>query len=147
MKEANSIKASLNTSFRGETHNASLDIDLDRFMLRNEDFSLLHAQLAQSIGLDSYSHLYDVMCSEAIFFSHAAGMAKDYLEAESFDFDAFAEAWKEEQVFHAIQEVAKQCMAIDDLSQHPELRQALSQAFQKGREMPQQVIKHNIQRF
>lgn len=128
----NSIDAHIEFSFKGKTHLFSTTIDLDRLALRGESLEHIHQLLAAKGGIDTYSYEYDVMLEEEIRFDHAQGLAAEFLQDGHFDLEAFAVRWHDEQVFAALRAIASETMGIADLEQHPQLKNALLQAYRLG---------------
>ncbi len=127
----NSIDAHLEFSYRGETYSLSSTLDLDR-LLESDALPPLHALLAAEHGIDTYSYLYEVMLEEPIRFDNAQGMAADFVNGEDFDATAYAAAWHNHRLLAPLQEIAKNEMGIDDLTRHPQLKNALMQAYYLG---------------
>lgn len=129
----NSIDAHVEFSFRGEIYTPSATIALDELMAQHGSVPLLHAFLAEQNGIDTYSYLYEAMQEEPILFSNAQGLAADFLIDGHFDASAFAARWQENRVLGLLQAIARRELGIDHLEQHPELRQALLQAYSLGK--------------
>ena len=127
----NSIHISVDYSFKGETFSPSAVIDLDSLATKEErpDF---HALLARLAGIDTYSYAFEVMQQTALHFSQATGLAGDYLHDGDFDFAGFAAAAREERIVQQLQDIAIRVLDIDDLKQHPRIKEALLQAFRLG---------------
>ena len=49
-------------------------------------------------------------------------------------FESFAEAWQQRQAMQAIRPIAKKRLDIDELEHYPDLLQALSEAYQAGKD-------------
>jgi len=114
----NSVTASLQFDFRGQTFTPSIQVDLDQFMLRRHEIHTLYDMLGASIGLDSYRHEYDVMIMQNICFSEPAGLVSEFVKDGRLDFDGFSNAWQNARLLDAIRPVAKKHLGIDDLDQH-----------------------------
>jgi hypothetical protein len=128
----NSIDAHLEFSFKGETYSLSSTLDLDRLLENSDALPSLHALLAAQHGIDTYSYQYEVMLEEPIRFDNARGMAADFVNGEDFDAAAYAAAWRNHRLLAPLQEIAKNEMGIDDLNRHPQLKNALMQAYHLG---------------
>ena len=132
----NSIDAHIEFSFKGEDYAPFATIDLDTGF---DVPTSLHAILAQKNGIDTYSYLYEVMQQEEIRFDNAQGLAADFLTDGQFDLEAFVARRLELKTFDLLQLIASRVLGIDDLGQHPELKNALSQAYELGRQIPLQT--------
>lgn len=132
----NEIVASVKFYFKGELYAPKATINLDHLMMNQKnDFNILasiHPMLAKENNIDTYSYQFEVMLEETIRFSSATGIAEDYLRDGQFFLDDFKKAWNEEMILEYIKPIAKQYLAIDDLSQHPELKTALTASFLEG---------------
>ncbi|HHJ35873.1 MAG TPA: hypothetical protein ENJ87_08910 [Gammaproteobacteria bacterium] len=128
----NHITASVEFYFRGKKFEASVELDLDQYMLANGKIPDLYPLLAKAINLDFYSYEYEMMQTENICFKQARGLAAGYLNDNTLDIEAFETAWKENLLSEELQEIARQELSIDDLRKHPELKQALLNAYKLG---------------
>ena len=128
----NSIIASLQFDFRGQTFTPSIEVNLDQFMLRQHGIHELYDMLGASIGLDSYRHEYDVMVLQDICFSEPVGLVSAFVEAGRLDFKGFNNAWQESEIMKIIRPVALKHLAITDLDQHPDIRNALMESYRSG---------------
>ncbi len=127
-----SVTASLQFDFRGETFRPSIRVDIDRMMQREGDISTLYDMLAASIGMDRYRHEYDVMILEPIRFSDPVGLIANFIHDGALDFDAFADAWQQQRVLGLLRPIAAARFGIEDLDQHPALRDALLESYRAG---------------
>jgi len=127
-----SVTASLSFDFRGQHFTPSIHIDLHAMMVKQQSITHLYDLLGASIGLDAYRHEYDVMVMEEIIFSQADGLALDFVYDGKLNFDAFAEAWQTQRVLNAVQPIARKYLAITDLEQHPDIRNALIESYRSG---------------
>ena len=96
----------------------------------------IYSNLAREGGIDTYSYQYEMMLGEKIKFNKATGIATKYCQNGVFSMEDFENAWHDNTALNHIQAIAKQHLAIDDLSQHPELKTALMAAFLKGNNSP-----------
>lgn len=128
----NSIRVSLEFSFRGETHAPAAVIDLDTI---DSDAGTpdWHAILARFNQIDTYSYAFEVMQAAELRFSDATGAASAYLADGSFDFDGFIQARGERQTISLLQDIAREVLAIDNLDDEPAIRLALLKAFELGK--------------
>ena len=132
MKE--SITATIRFSFKGEEHAPSMVIDLDDYLQQHGDFDAIYQLLAQQHQLDLYSYEYEMMQAEELQFSAATGVASRYLDSCSFDLSAYQQAIEEARTVAAMAGVAREYLAIADLSNTPDLKAALLQAFKLGQQ-------------
>jgi len=127
-----SVTASLSFDFRGQRFTPSVRVDLHAMMVKKQPISHLYDLLGASIGLDAYRHEYDVMVMNDIIFSEPAGLACDFVNNGQLDFDAFSRAWQQQQTLTAIAPIARKHLNIDNLDQHPDIRNALIESYQAG---------------
>jgi len=127
-----SVTASLSFDFRGQRFTPSVRVDLHAMMVKKQPVSHLYDLLGTSIGLDVYKHEYDVMVMNDITFSEPAGLACDFVSDGKLDFDAFSKAWQQQQALTAIAPIALKHLNIDNLDQHPDIRNALIESYQAG---------------
>jgi len=137
----NKIVASVEFYFKGECYKPETTIDLDQLMETSQEshdrLTSIYSKLAREGNIDTYSYQYEVMLAETIRYSQATGIATDYCQDGIFSMDDFGKAWHENMILNHIQTIAKQHMAIDDLSQHSKLKKALMAAFLKGQKNSQ----------
>ena len=129
----NSIRVSLEFSFRGETYSPSAVIDLDSID-GSEGAPNWHAILATFNNIDTYSYAYEVMEASELNFSDSTGTATRYVADGHFDFDGFIKARSQAQIVAPLQDIAKQTLGIDNLENEPRIKQALLQAFELGKQ-------------
>lgn len=130
---ANRIEAHVEFSFKGESHSLSSSLDLDALLEQHDELPDIHAILAQDNQIDTYSYLYEVMQSEELEFKNAQGSAADFLRDGHFDQTAFTDNWRGRKTLTLLQPIASSTMAINDLEQHPDLKNALIQAYNLGK--------------
>lgn len=129
----NSIDAHVEFSFKGENYSLSATIELDEFPELEASRPSLHAILARKHGIDTYSYLYEVMEEEEIRFDNPQGLAVEFFTDGEFDLEAFIARKQTIKTLGLLQAIATQELAIDNLEQHPELKNALFQAYNLGR--------------
>lgn len=129
----NSIDAHVEFSFKGETYTPFATIDLDSLLEQGRSLPSIHALLAERNGIDTYSYQYEVMQEEEICFANAQGLAADFLTDGSFDSEAFVACWQENRIIGRLQAIATRELGIDRLEQHPQIREALLQAYRLDR--------------
>jgi hypothetical protein len=130
----NSISASVEFSFKGETRTLNTTLNLDAMLAKHIDLASLHHALAVANAIDTYSYLFEVLQEEEIFFSHPQGDAAHYLHDGQFDFAGYVSAHQSDELFAPLQAIASREMGIADLADHPQLKQALLCAYQLGLE-------------
>ncbi len=130
----NCISASVEFSFKGETHTLNTVLKLDEMLVKHIDLASLHHALAVENGIDTYSYLFEVLQQEEIFFSHPQGDAARYLHDGQFDFATYVSDHQSDELFAPLQAIAAREMGIADLADHPQLKQALLCAYQLGLE-------------
>ncbi len=128
----NSIDAHLEFSYRGETYSFSSTLDLDRLLQNSDTLPPIHGLLAAEHGIDTYSYQYEVMLEEPIRFDNAHGMAADFVNGEDFDAMGYAASWRNNRLLAPLQAIAKRELGVDDLAKHPQLKNALMQAYNLG---------------
>lgn len=129
---ANKISASITFNFKGETFTPSIELDLDQLMKRYNALPPLHQTLADENNIDNYSYHYEILLSEDIQFSNAEGDARQFLNKGKFDQIAFEQFWFQKNIINKLQQIVQAELAIDDIEQHPKLKQAMLAAFQYG---------------
>ncbi len=131
---ANKITASITFYFKGEAFTPSLELDLDSLMQRYHRLPPLHETLAAENNIDSYSYQYEMLLAEDINFSHAEGDAATFLNDGQFNQTAFENFWFEKNILNHLQRIIYTELNIDDIDQHPKLKQAMLAAFEYGRD-------------
>ena len=135
---SNHITASVEFYFKGEKFTASLELDLDQHMQNAGKLPALYPLLAKAINLDPYSYEYEMMQAEVIFFNNAKGLVAEHLDEGLLDIAAFETAWIENTLLEKLQEIAQRHLSIDDLHQQPDLKNALLEACQLGKDTASQ---------
>ncbi len=130
---SNRITASILFCFRGESHSPSLELDLDQHMHAGGKIPDLYPLIARANNFDLYSYEYEMMQAEPIRFSDPVGMVADHISENNLDYEAFEAAWHKDKIIEQLQEIATSTLSISDLAQHPELMEALLQAYQLGK--------------
>jgi len=129
----NSIKASVEFSFKGEDYTLASKIDLDPLLREHDALPSIHAILARLHSIDTYSYLYEVMQEAEIEFSNPQGLAADYLVDGKFEPAALATNWQMAKTGILLQSIAARELSITDLNQHHALRRALVEAYNLGK--------------
>ena len=133
----NEIVASVEFYFKGECYSPEIIIDLDQLMKSSQEdhdrLALIYVKLAKEGNIDTYSYQYEMMLGETIKFNKATGVAANYCQDGVFSMDDFENAWHDNTILNHIQTIAKQYLAIDDLTKNPDLKNALMEAFLAGK--------------
>ena len=132
-REENALTITLPFSFKGKTFQPGCRINLDELM-EKDSIPCLYTHLANENRIDIYSHEYDVMMMSDIKFSDATGMAARFVHDGNFDIEGFKSEWEEKRVDEQLQQIVNRHMNPADLEQHPQLKQALAEAYRLGRE-------------
>ncbi len=130
---SNHITASVEFYFKGEKITSSIELDIDPHMHATGQLPDLYPLLAQAINLGFYSYEYEMMQAEAILYNNAKGLIAEHVEDGLFDFDSFEAAWVEVQTLDKLQKIAQDALSIDDLQQHPKIKNALLNAYKLGK--------------
>jgi len=130
---SNTITASVEFHFKGNKISASIELDLDQHMQATGRIPSLFPLLAKVSELDVYSYEYEMMQAEEIVFSDAKGLVQEYVVNSILDIAGFELAWQEHSMFTNIQSIAERNMGINDLQDHPELRQTLLEVYESGK--------------
>ena len=131
---SNHITASVEFYFKGERHSASIELDMDLHMHASGELPDLFPVLAQAMNIGAYSYEYEMMLAETIMFSDAKGLIADFVNEGNLDLAAFNHVWSESIVIEKLQDIAKEHLSIDDINQQVDLKNALLEAYQLGRE-------------
>jgi hypothetical protein len=128
----NSVRATLEFSFKGETHTLVSVLDIDQLAQRYQQIPPLHRLFADQYQIDTYSYQFEILEQEEIIFDQAIGAAIPFLNDGVFDFVAYFQHAKTLTPDAALQAIAKRELGVVDLSAHPQLKTALLQAYQLG---------------
>lgn len=134
------LTISLTFCFKGETYTPRACIDLDAQMGTTGELPCLYTHLAAANNIDPYSYEHDVMMMEELVFEAAEGLAAAYLHDGAFDSEGFEAAWHEQRLLAHLQAIASQLLGVDDLSAHPHIHQALTEAYRLGRDEPRPKV-------
>jgi len=129
---SNAIDVRSEFSFKGEEYSLIATLDLDWMIERRLDPETLHQWLAEAHGIDTYSYLFEVMEVDPVVFANPRGLAVQFHDADSFDFEGYAKSHRLGNIVSTLQTIASREMGIEDLAQYPQLQQALLQAYQLG---------------
>ena len=130
----NNIIATIPFDFKGEHYTPSAKIDLDDFVENDKELSNIFSSIAAQNQIGLYSYEYEVLLSSEIIFSQPEGSAKQFYTDAKFDLDRFRDEYHENKMLHAIEEIAREYLQVDELEQNPALKRALLKAYRYGRE-------------
>ena len=130
----NRMTISIPFSFKGEEHAPACDIDLDLLMERDGALPCLYTYLAEQAGISPYSYEHDVMMMSEMEFSEIEGLASDHIDGNQFHTDGFENAWHAYRMTSRLQEIATTHMGIENIETKPELKKALQEAFELGKQ-------------
>lgn len=125
----NHLTASVKFYFKGQIFSASIELDLDQHMDRIHD---LYPLLAKSINLDLYSYEYEMMQAEIITYSSPHPLVDEHIVEGVLDFVAFEASWHESRQLEICQKIADKYLSINCLQKHPEVNNALLEAYRLG---------------
>ena len=129
----NKITASIEFYFKGKHFTPSVELDLDDIMTTHRALPDLHPYLARLHAIDTYSYEYEMMLAEDIQFSNAQGWAADFVSDGQFNYTEFEQAWLEQETLQTLSSIIKQELDINDLSQHPALKNVIMAAYNLGK--------------
>jgi hypothetical protein len=128
----NTIRVSAPFSFKGETFKPTTILDLGQLIKKDGLIPDLHHMLAAHNDVDTYSYAFEVMQQSELYFDNATGLAGEYLQDGCFDFQAYITKSEEIELHSQLQQIAKDTLNIDDLTEEPEIKDALIHAYQLG---------------
>lgn len=129
----NRIDVSVEFSFKGDAYKPALSVDLDTQMERFGTLPDFHRLLANANQIDNYSYLYEVMEAHELDFENATGLAAECVEAWGFDKERFEQLWLKAREHEVLNDIARHCLGVDDLAAQPELKHALIEAYEAGK--------------
>ena len=127
------ITAAIEFSFKGQTLKPSVKLDLDAVMKQHGTIPPLHSLLATLHNIDSYSYEYEMLEAEDIIFSDPGGVAEQFFNNSKFDQTGFEKYWHESNVLDKLNQIIKTQLDIDDIHQHPALKNVLLAAYEYGK--------------
>jgi len=130
----NSIDAHIDFSFKGEVYQLASTLDLDKVLDKFITLSSLHQIMAVEHHIDTYSYLYEVMQEAEIHFDNPQGLATEFLKNGIFDLDGYIAHRGDSCMMDTLQAIALRELGIENLAQHPQLKSALTRAYQLGME-------------
>mgnify|MGYP000282293581 CR=1 FL=1 len=129
----NHITATIEFDYKGNRLSPSAILDLDQLMQQHGTIPPLHQMLAKLNDIDSYSYEYEMMQAEDIQFTNASGWVTNFVQNDYFDKTSFEQYWHEQQLLEQLALELKQQLNIDDIQQHPKLKQIILSAYQLGK--------------
>lgn len=129
----NTLHAQVSLSFKGETHDLDVVIDLDSYPADPHEPPNFHLLLAKAGGIDTYSYLYEVLESHDIEFSDATGLAAQCCQGGCFDWAKYAQQWREEGDWQVVRRVAEPLLPAHALEDDPALKTALLAVYRAGK--------------
>jgi len=130
----NTITVSVEFYFKGEAYRPTTVLDLDQMMQSYGKLPDLHQLLAQISHIDSYSYEFEMLIAEPIVFNEPQGNAVDYYDQGQFDLVGFERAWHQQRQLQRLAPLIKQQLDIDNIDDHPKLKQVLLAAYDLGQE-------------
>lgn len=130
----NKITASITFNFKGETLVPTSELNLDELMQRYNGLPPLHDMLAAENNIDSHSYQYEMLLGEDIHFNDAQGDAIQFFNNGKFNQAAFEQFWLQKRIINKLQKIVQTALELDDIEQHPRLKQAMLMAFQCGQD-------------
>jgi len=128
----NIITATITFCFRGQTFSPSITLKLDDHLNSSGDIPDLHSLIATANNIDFYSYEYEMMLAESVSYSNAEGLITQFITDGKLDLDAFISEWKESRILSGLARIAKDNMNINSLHEHPQLKNALLEAYKAG---------------
>jgi len=129
----NFITATIEFSFKGHTLTPSARLDLDQLMNKHGQIPALQPMLAQLNNIDSYSYEYEMLEAEDIIFTEPSGLSEQFFNDSQFDQAGFEQVWQENNVLKMLSGNIKEQLDIDDIHQHPALKNVLLDAYELGK--------------
>jgi hypothetical protein len=130
---SNTVRASVEFSFKGEDYQLEATLDLGRYVTESGEMPNFHRTLAKEGGIDAYSYLYEALESYDIVFSDPTGLAARSCHDGCLDWRQFEQDWREEQDSAVIRAIAAQTLGEVHLDEAPNLKAALLAAYRAGK--------------
>lgn len=127
------VRASLEFSFKGEDHQLEATLDLGRHVTEAGNAPNFHLLLAKKGGVDPYSYLYEALESYDIVFSEPTGLAVRSCHDGCLDWRQFEQDWREEQDNAVVRDISAQTLGDTNLDATPNLKAALLAAYRAGK--------------
>lgn len=132
----NSLTATIEFHFKGELFTPSISLEIDNYMQSRGGLPDLCMLIAKENQIDLYSYEYEMMQGESIKISQAEGLVADFIVNDTLDVNAFVQAWHEQSALNDIHAIVERNMGINDLQQHPELKNTLLEVYHLGASKP-----------
>ncbi len=129
----NTIIAYIEFSFKGKKLTPSATIDLDEIMQQDGTLDSIYSTLAKSNNIDVYSYEYEIMQSVDVTYKDAQGLAKKHLTNGAFSFENFKDNWHYHKAIVLLNDIAQKHLNIDDIEQHEDIKNALLEAYNCGK--------------
>lgn len=142
----NTITASVSFDFKGESHEPSVEIDLDDWARRSGREQLdLYAMVAQANNINPYGYELEVMEVSEMIFKQPVGKARGFYDVESqqFDFDGYRIAWLLDQMFDRFNQVSESILK-QPLEKGGDVHQAMLAAYEMGLQSRSPVSVNNF---
>ncbi|MDT8370977.1 MAG: hypothetical protein RQ783_03165 [Gammaproteobacteria bacterium] len=130
---ANKVTVSVEFYFKGKAFSPSSELDLDKVMHTYGTLPDLHLLLAQTSDIDSYSYEFEMLIAEPIQFSQPQGSAVTFYNEGQFDQHGFEQAWHQQQQLDYLAPLIKQQLDIDNIDDHPKLKNVILAAYNLGK--------------
>lgn len=130
----NRVRVSATFSFRGETHEPELILDLDSFLAAGKRLDDLYPMLAAANNIGPFSYEYEVLEMAPLHFDQPEGVVARHLHEGQLDLEGLRDAIRQEALLDRLEAIARQRMNIESLSTIPGLREALLAAWELGHE-------------
>jgi len=129
----NTLRAQISFSFKGETYDLELVIDLDQYPEAENTPPNFHEMLARQYKIDPYSYLFEVLESHEIRFTEPTGLAIQSCQHGQFDWAQFVTDKNAAQALRVVGKIAEQTLGIANLDEHAALKNALLAAYRAGK--------------
>jgi len=130
----NTITATIEFGFKGKQFVLDTPLDLDELMQKHGLIPPLYDYIARTHNIDSYSYEYEILLSEGIQFSNPSTWVTNFVDNKHFDQVAFAQQWQERHILEKLAPQIKQQLAIDNIQQHPKLKDLILTAYNYGKQ-------------
>lgn len=129
----NIITAAIEFYFKGVKFTPSITLELDSYLQSSGTVPNLYPLIAKENSIDLYSYEYEMMLSETIKITKANGIISDFVENDLLNTEEFEKTWKMQKVLTELGGIVEKNMGIDNLDQHPDLKQTLLDVYYLGR--------------
>lgn len=129
----NTIEVFIEFSFKGETYNFNETLDLDAIMAQTGKLFDIHLYLANRNDIDTYSYLYDAMCSYPINFRNPSGLASQFIEENDFNIPGFEQAWYQQSTDRLLDDIINNHLGQIPGELQDSIKAALLEAYNAGK--------------